>query len=112
MSVYLFFFCHQGNAGDSRAIAKVGDRVVALSKDHKPMDEDEYLRIVQAGGYVDMNRVNGNLALSRALGDFNFKNNPQLPPERQIVTGMLIWLASFSSTTIKFQRIFCCYQSM
>lgn len=28
----------------------------------------------------------GNLALSRALGDFEFKNNHSLPAERQIVT--------------------------
>ena len=29
----------------------------------------------------------GNLALSRAFGDFNFKGNKDLPPEKQIVTG-------------------------
>jgi protein phosphatase 2C family protein 2/3 len=30
--------------------------------------------------------VNGNLALSRAIGDFEFKKSPELPPEQQIVT--------------------------
>lgn len=29
----------------------------------------------------------GNLALSRALGDFEFKKNKDLPPEKQAVTG-------------------------
>ena len=29
----------------------------------------------------------GNLALSRAIGDFNFKSNPDLPQAEQIVTG-------------------------
>jgi hypothetical protein len=29
----------------------------------------------------------GHLALSRALGDFNFKSNTQLTPDRQAVTG-------------------------
>ena len=29
----------------------------------------------------------GNLALSRAIGDFNFKSNPNLPQAEQIVTG-------------------------
>jgi protein phosphatase PTC2/3 len=30
--------------------------------------------------------VNGNLALSRAIGDFEFKKSPELSPEAQIVT--------------------------
>lgn len=30
----------------------------------------------------------GNLALSRALGDFVFKRNPEKSAEEQIVTGM------------------------
>lgn len=35
---------------------------------------------------MDFGRVNGNLALSRALGDFEFKKTPELSPEQQIVT--------------------------
>ena len=33
-----------------------------------------------------MGRVNGNLALSRGIGDFDFKKNVDLPAEEQIVT--------------------------
>ena len=40
----------------------------------------------QAGGFVEFNRVNGNLALSRAFGDFAFKNNIELPQERQMIS--------------------------
>ena len=36
---------------------------------------------------VEFNRVNGNLALSRALGDFAFKNNENMSAKEQIVTG-------------------------
>ena len=39
-----------------------------------------------AGGWVEFNRVNGNLALSRALGDFVFKKNEDKKAEDQIVT--------------------------
>lgn len=46
----------------------------------------EKARITAAGGFVDFGRVNGNLALSRAIGDFEFKKSAGLAPEQQIVT--------------------------
>ena len=42
----------------------------------------------QKTGWISENRVNGNLALSRALGDFVFKRNEKRPPEDQIVTAV------------------------
>ena len=62
------------NAGDSRAILvreKAG--AIALSKDHKPNLQQEQQRIEAAGHSVSMERVDGSLALSRALGDYSFK---------------------------------------
>lgn len=38
---------------------------------HKPKDEDEQEWIVNAGGFVRNNRVNGLLAMSRAIGDWH-----------------------------------------
>jgi len=62
------------NAGDSRAVyARDGGRAVPLSYDHKPDDEEEERRIREAGGYVSGGRVEGDLAVSRGLGDFRFK---------------------------------------
>lgn len=75
-----------GNVGDSRAVASVNGKAEPLSRDHKPSNQEEYDRITAAGGWVDCNRVNGNLALSRALGDFVFKRNSEKSPEEQIVT--------------------------
>lgn len=57
-----------------------------LSYDHKPVDPKESQRIIDAGGFVEFGRVNGNLALSRAIGDFEFKQNANLPAEEQAVT--------------------------
>ncbi|CRL02198.1 CLUMA_CG015126, isoform A [Clunio marinus] len=74
------------NAGDSRAIGSRNGTLVALSSDHKPNNPEEMDRIFNAGGWVEFNRVNGNLALSRALGDFLFKRNQTIPAEKQIVT--------------------------
>lgn len=74
------------NAGDSRAIACVNGQAVALSLDHKPVLPVEMQRIHESGGWVENSRVNGSLALSRALGDFKFKQNKKVKAERQIVT--------------------------
>ncbi|GAM84255.1 hypothetical protein ANO11243_022490 [Dothideomycetidae sp. 11243] len=74
------------NAGDSRTVLGVKGRAKPLSFDHKPQNEGEKARICAAGGFVDFGRVNGNLALSRAIGDFEFKKSADLPPEQQIVT--------------------------
>merc|ERR1711913_112336 len=75
-----------GNIGDSRCIACTNGLAEPLSSDHKPCNDEEKSRIEQAGGFVEFNRVNGNLALSRALGDFVFKMNEKLSQSEQIVT--------------------------
>ncbi|KAF9572605.1 Protein phosphatase 2C 2 [Mortierella alpina] len=75
-----------GNAGDSRAVLGSDGTAIALSNDHKPVNKEESRRIVAAGGFVEYGRVNGSLALSRALGDFEFKMNATLGPDDQIVT--------------------------
>lgn len=82
------------NAGDSRAVACINGRVETLSMDHKPNNEAESKRINEGGGWVEFNRVNGNLALSRALGDFVFKRNENKKPEDQIVTGKCVCVNS------------------
>lgn len=45
-------------------------RVVELSHDHKPDNDGEVARIEKANHMVEDSRVDGNLALSRAWGDF------------------------------------------
>lgn len=77
-----------GNVGDSRAIASDCGDLIELSHDHKPSNPQESERIVANGGFVEFNRVNGSLALSRALGDFAFKKNATKPPADQIVSAV------------------------
>ncbi|XP_042014678.1 probable protein phosphatase 2C 51 isoform X2 [Salvia splendens] len=71
------------NVGDSKALlcSKYGDSskqvyVEELTRDHHPDREDEKTRIEAAGGFITrygVPRVNGILALSRAIGDVYFK---------------------------------------
>jgi len=49
-----------------------------MSEDHKPTREDEAKRIRDAGGFVINNRVMGELAVSRAFGDVDFKKGLQV----------------------------------
>lgn len=68
----------------------IADQAVALSIDHKPTQPGERSRIEAAGGTVSqvggVARVNGNLNLSRAIGDLKYKTNERLPPEKQVIT--------------------------
>ena len=48
-----------------------------MTEDHKPSREDEQKRIRDAGGFVINNRVMGELAVSRAFGDAEFKKGIQ-----------------------------------
>jgi serine/threonine protein phosphatase PrpC len=67
------------NLGDSRAmVLKPEFCVIASTKDHKPAMEKE--RIEKLGGVVytvGCPRVNGNLATSRAFGDFALKRTTE-----------------------------------
>jgi len=46
--------CYVANVGDSRAIisSHTGIKVGPLSRDHKPLDECEKTRIIEAGGKI------------------------------------------------------------
>ena len=74
------------NAGDSRCVLGSNGTAVEMSFDHKPYDELERQRIEKAGGTVQFKRVDGDLAVSRALGDFQFKISEDLSAEQQRVS--------------------------
>jgi serine/threonine protein phosphatase PrpC len=76
------------NAGDSRAVlCRAGGRAEPLSFDHKPNQDREMARIGKAGGFVNQfGRVNGNLNLSRSIGDLKYKQMPGLTPAEQMIT--------------------------
>ncbi|KCV71660.1 hypothetical protein, variant [Fonticula alba] len=74
------------NAGDARAVLCRSGLAIPLSIDHKPTLPGEVERIQEAGGFIHNGRVNGSLALSRALGDFSFKQHPRLSMVHQPIT--------------------------
>ena len=74
------------NSGDSRSVLSNSGTAHPLSFDHKPQHPGETKRITAANHYVLLDRVDGSLACSRAIGDFVFKDQKQLDPEKQAVT--------------------------
>ncbi|KAL1069881.1 hypothetical protein V6Z11_D12G295100 [Gossypium hirsutum] len=72
------------NCGDSRAVLYRGGKAIPLSFDHKPDRPDELARIEAAGGrviFVNGARVEGILAMSRAIGDKYLKPIVSSEPE-------------------------------
>lgn len=92
------------NAGDSRGLlfrpGAGGAETLVASEDHKPDRPDELARIARAGGFVSdadaarrpaaappaVARLDGNLAVSRGLGDFAYKADGRLAPGDQKVS--------------------------
>eukprot|EP00929_Paragymnodinium_shiwhaense_P058190 TRINITY_DN2913_c0_g1_i4.p1 TRINITY_DN2913_c0_g1~~TRINITY_DN2913_c0_g1_i4.p1 ORF type:complete len:409 (+),score=85.48 TRINITY_DN2913_c0_g1_i4:140-1366(+) len=72
---------HVINIGDSRVLLGRKDGTIVdgggtdkgLTTDHKPTNPDEESRINRCGGFVRELRVNGQLAVSRAFGDREYK---------------------------------------
>jgi protein phosphatase PTC1 len=64
---------YSANAGDARGVLCRAGKAVRLTYDHKGSDKQEAKRITDAGGFVMSGRVNGVLAVTRALGDSSMK---------------------------------------
>ncbi|XP_034024791.1 protein phosphatase, Mg2+/Mn2+ dependent, 1Na (putative) [Thalassophryne amazonica] len=79
---YIYFI----NCGDSRTLLCRKGQVVFYTEDHKPFNPREKERIQNAGGSVTLQRVNGSLAVSRTLGDFDFKEVEWRPQTEQLVS--------------------------
>ncbi len=60
------------NAGDSRAVLCRDGKPLQLTQDHRPSCQEELRRVEAHGGFVCPEaRVNGHLAVTRAIGDFS-----------------------------------------
>jgi internalin A len=75
-----------GNCGDQRAVLCRKGQAFALTKDHKPENPSEMARIARSGGFVaESRRVNGLLALSRAIGDIGVQPHVTFEPDIIVV---------------------------
>lgn len=61
------------NAGDCRAVLSRHGIAIEMSKDHRPCCTNERRRIESMGGYIDDGYLNGQLGVTRALGDWHLE---------------------------------------
>jgi len=74
------------NAGDSRAILITKEGAgIDLTKDHKPNLKGENERIKKAGGSIVNGRIDGDLNISRTIGDLFYKSNKLLKKDEQMI---------------------------
>ncbi|GMI87290.1 phosphatase 2C5 [Hibiscus trionum] len=77
------------NAGDCRAVLSRNGVAEALTSDHQPSRQDERDRVEALGGYVDccrgVWRIQGSLAVSRAIGDKHLKQWVIAEPETMML---------------------------
>lgn len=66
------------NAGDCRAVLSRGGGAIEMSKDHRPLCIKERMRIESLGGYVDDGYLNGQLGVTRALGDWHLEGMKEM----------------------------------
>jgi len=62
---------HVANLGDCRAVLCRAGKCLELSDDHRTHCERERNRIEAAGGFIEDGYVNGIIAVTRALGDWD-----------------------------------------
>ncbi|KAH0982296.1 hypothetical protein GBA52_009473 [Prunus armeniaca] len=70
------------NAGDCRAVLLRCGAAVEMSKDHRPCCTKERMRIESLGGYIDDGYLNGQLGVTRALGDWHLEGMKDVSERR------------------------------
>ncbi|KAB2618862.1 protein phosphatase 2C 27 [Pyrus ussuriensis x Pyrus communis] len=61
------------NAGDCRAVLSRCGVAIEMSKDHRPCCTKERMRVESLGGYIDDGYLNGQLGVTRALGNWHLE---------------------------------------
>jgi len=61
------------NVGDARAVLCRDGKAIRLTEEHKASDATEAKRITDAGGFIIHGRVNGQIIITRSLGDHLMK---------------------------------------
>jgi len=85
---------YAANVGDARAVLCRDGKAIRLTEEHKASDTVEAKRITDGGGFIIHGRVNGQIIITRSLGDHLMKEfiigDPHLHHEK--LTSKDTWL--------------------
>jgi protein phosphatase PTC1 len=85
---------YTANVGDARAVLCRDGKAIRLTEEHKASDTVEAKRITDGGGFIIHGRVNGQIIITRSLGDHLMKEfiigDPHLSHEK--LTSKDTWL--------------------
>lgn len=79
-------YIYLANVGDSLSVMYKNGKAIPLNQEHKTTLLSESDRIIKSGTKIINNRVEGQLNLTRAIGDLAFKRNSNLKFFEQAVT--------------------------
>jgi len=89
---------HVANLGDSQAVIFQEDKFIELSNLHDFKNEQERINAEEKGGTVINNRLEGELAVSRSIGDVKFKlymsSEPEIASYKMTEKDEFLFLAS------------------
>ncbi|XP_071720323.1 LOW QUALITY PROTEIN: probable protein phosphatase 2C 43 [Rutidosis leptorrhynchoides] len=77
------------NAGDCRAVLCRNGIAVQMSQDHTPVYLEEKIRVESLGGYIKYGYLNGELAVTRALGDWYMQSSSPLIATPDVIQKVL-----------------------
>ena len=76
------------NVGDSLSVMYKNKKAYNLNREHQIILESEKERVLKSGATINGYRINGMLNLTRAIGDLQFKSNPDLKRHEQSVIAL------------------------
>lgn len=81
-------YIYIANVGDCLSYMYYNKKAIKLNNQHNVNLEEEKNRILKSGNKIINGRINGRLNLTRAIGDFSFKNNSKLNYYEQAVISL------------------------
>ena len=76
------------NVGDSLSVMYKNKKAYNLNREHQIILQSEKERVLKSGATINGYRINGMLNLTRAIGDLQFKLNPDLKRHEQSVIAL------------------------
>ena len=76
------------NVGDSLSVMYKNKKAYNLNREHQIILQSEKERVLKSGATINGYRINGMLNLTRAIGDLQFKSNPDLKRHEQSVIAL------------------------